>query len=871
MSSPFTDLGSLANYLRTLVQKPAPIVLDSSILDSSVASAISQAFALGGSFLSINGVTAGDIPDPANNQLLISAGNASVVGQNALPITLTFSIENSGLQVIVAAAMPDGWQFTDSFASLSIFPFNVWTVANSAFFVYTSMEQPSYTWPGGGATIDLAAGQNFLGAVGLGGISLIATLLGSLFDNKNYNIYGPFSPVTGQTLPVGTLTAFIAEGTFTIGSGSNSLSLSSPAIAVIIGFADDDTNPLQPVSLQLQGIFQNTLQVAVAIPASGSSYSIITTPLPNSSSINSLIEALPGGGNFTTYIPSELSQIFAAVGLNYFTMVVDSTPSVTYLGLEISTLQPWPVISGVIELDGLQLVIDVIEPTGLDLVQVRIDAEAQFFPNIFPGEFDFTVALENDNQGWAVTTVSGSYAGSVNLGDLVGGLLGNANSVPPALQNISFSNFGVTATRSSSDAPFTYTAFGSAEAAFPLLNSQLSAGLSVVFTKTQTSYAVHLAGALGISDQAFDITLDLGTAGSKLEASWTDTGTPLGFADIASALGWDNMPPIPSNLDLALTGAVFEYDFTAGDLIFGAQSANYGSAMFAAISVSGTYQYCFMLGINQTFSLSNLPLVGKELASIENIQVGDIQVSICSAIPSTSVVSTINAMLTALNTDTSAEYPLFPTDPITGLFVLQAQLTFGSQNVPLHLSLDGGSDSNSQALALPHDAALAKAGPAAVTSSSSGNTMWFNVQKSFGPITFQRIGAMYQSEEQVLWFDLDASLTFGPLTLDLVGLGLGSPIKSFDPKFSLGRTRPVILQSATYDCRLAHQSGAARSRFHRVRRRRDDRHRQLHRERLRLLRKPGRLQLDVPLRRHRLRLRRAASVLCYGHRTRFRL
>jgi hypothetical protein len=63
--------------------------------------------------------------------------------------------------------------------------------------------------------------------------------------------------------------------------------------------------------------------------------------------------------------------------------------------------------------------------------------------------------------------------------------------------------------------------------------------------------------------------------------------------------------------------------------------------------------------------------------------------------------------------------------------------------------------------------------------------MWFNVQKSFGPVTFQRIGAMYQSDTQVLWFELDASLTFGPLTLDLVGLGLGSPIKSFEPKFSL--------------------------------------------------------------------------------------
>jgi hypothetical protein len=44
---------------------------------------------------------------------------------------------------------------------------------------------------------------------------------------------------------------------------------------------------------------------------------------------------------------------------------------------------------------------------------------------------------------------------------------------------------------------------------------------------------------------------------------------------------------------------------------------------------------------------------------------------------------------------------------------------------------------------------------------------------------------MYQSDQQVLWFELDASLAFGPMTLDLVGLGLGSPISSFEPQFSL--------------------------------------------------------------------------------------
>jgi hypothetical protein len=36
-----------------------------------------------------------------------------------------------------------------------------------------------------------------------------------------------------------------------------------------------------------------------------------------------------------------------------------------------------------------------------------------------------------------------------------------------------------------------------------------------------------------------------------------------------------------------------------------------------------------------------------------------------------------------------------------------------------------------------------------------------------------------------LWFELDADLTFGPLSLNLVGLGIGSPLTSFEPRFSL--------------------------------------------------------------------------------------
>ncbi|MGH3191830.1 MAG: hypothetical protein ACRDPY_01525 [Streptosporangiaceae bacterium] len=174
-----------------------------------------------------------------------------------------------------------------------------------------------------------------------------------------------------------------------------------------------------------------------------------------------------------------------------------------------------------------------MDPAGLNWTSVGIAARAEFLPDIFTGEFDFAVGLEKQSS-WEVSTVSGSYHGSVNLGDLAAGLLGSHESVPAVLRGISFADFGVSATRPAARQPFDYTCYGNAQVALPLLGTELTARLAVVFFKTTDSYSVHLAGALAVGGEAFTLTLDLGTAGSKLQATWEATGQLLGFADLAA-------------------------------------------------------------------------------------------------------------------------------------------------------------------------------------------------------------------------------------------------------------------------------------------------------------------------------------------------
>ena len=76
---------------------------------------------------------------------------------------------------------------------------------------------------------------------------------------------------------------------------------------------------------------------------------------------------------------------------------------------------------------------------------------------------------------------------------------------------------------------------------------------------------------------------------------------------------------------------------------------------------------------------------------------------------------------------------------------------------------------------------------------------WFNVQKTFGPVFFNRVGLKYESGS--LLFLLDASLTAAGLTLSLDGLALrlaarATSSRTFDLKGSASITPTVPSRSA---------------------------------------------------------------------------
>ncbi|HLO03997.1 MAG TPA: DUF6603 domain-containing protein [Symbiobacteriaceae bacterium] len=307
--------------------------------------------------------------------------------------------------------------------------------------------------------------------------------------------------------------------------------------------------------------------------------------------------------------------------------------------------------------------------------------------------------------------------------------------------------------------------------------------IHLAYDSTKQTWAKHFAGDLKLlspqkdgttKEIDFSLTFDDDATKTVISAEWKQEANPLQFADIASAFGF-TLPTIPPSLDLALTEASFTYDFTNGILVLTAASQNYGNAVFVTMPVQGSRQYYFLIGQKEPINLSNLPLIGEELAKLQTISIDKLYVIIASA-PITADVAKL------VNPEIKTGFPTLPSLGTTGQVALSADFIFGDASFPLSLGMDGPQSTASNTKVGPPGGT----GSTTVTTTSaaaSDGTSWFNIQKSFGPVTFNKIGIRYA--DQQLWFYLSASLAMAGLTIELEGLGVGSPLTNFEPQFSL--------------------------------------------------------------------------------------
>lgn len=219
-----------------------------------------------------------------------------------------------------------------------------------------------------------------------------------------------------------------------------------------------------------------------------------------------------------------------------------------------------------------------------------------------------------------------------------------------------------------------------------------------------------------------------------------------------------------------------------GNLIPATLKVDMKDLLFGITSVTDERtKFLFALDLSASANLSSLPLVGEKFPKDQTVGVDGLRLVVVGPEGLTEKeLNAFNALLPdgikKLTVATDAAKTASDTDIVMpkGLAV-SAVMNYGGTKHPLSLPVRTEKPPAHEVQKEP------SASPVPVT--SSDDAKWFTLQKSFGPVSLEKIGVMYKNEN--VWFLLNASLSAAGLTLTLDGLGFHSPIKSFDLHFDL--------------------------------------------------------------------------------------
>ena len=187
-------------------------------------------------------------------------------------------------------------------------------------------------------------------------------------------------------------------------------------------------------------------------------------------------------------------------------------------------------------------------------------------------------------------------------------------------------------------------------------------------------------------------------------------------------------------------------------------------------------------GLDFKISLADLPLIGAKIPPEVSLSLENFQILYISQTINPKNLNT--KILEATKLDGKNE------QSIPGGLTISAQLKMGKDTPQLFIINIGGNNqpetpkttSNTQPLPSGNQSALAtKTSPK--PSAADASIFWLEINKTLGPVNLQQIGVQYQNSE--LWFFVNASLSFGGITLACDNLGVGSSLTEFKPKFRL--------------------------------------------------------------------------------------
>ncbi|MEY9091628.1 DUF6603 domain-containing protein [Paenibacillus sp. RC84] len=393
--------------------------------------------------------------------------------------------------------------------------------------------------------------------------------------------------------------------------------------------------------------------------------------------------------------------------------------------------------------------------------------------------------------GWNIVVQAGKE-NPIPMGELLDDLAAKFDvGIPAPIRGMTLKNLELKYASSDSGNSFFFTV----ESDFKVNSVPVALTLSIRVVSNQTGtgdpagarYEAFFGGQIVIGSLEFDLLFDRQdlTSQTFIATYSRKSGSPpaVSIRDLVASLSPELAAEIPQSLAIDLRDVKFIF-----------------------YKDEKESKFALGLDLDAHVSLTDLPLIGKELPADDTIAVQQLQILYASAPFMPVQTAQINKLLP------ESVHPL-PSGVEAGL-TAGADLRFGGTPQTLSFALIPGGGQKQPALREPLAAEAsgqqqddpanpdAWASPAAYESvsapsggppvpafssasstSPASSAKWFLVQKTFGPVSISRLGIGYG--DGTLWFMLDGSLTSSGLTISLAGMGFGSPLDRFELKFQL--------------------------------------------------------------------------------------
>ncbi len=384
------------------------------------------------------------------------------------------------------------------------------------------------------------------------------------------------------------------------------------------------------------------------------------------------------------------------------------------------------------------------------------------------GDAKLTLSASNiggESNGWLFEAKKGEEQ-DIPIGDFITYIMTgfglDKNDIPQSIQNATISKLYIA--YQTNPLKFSFDIEGD----FPIAGKQLGVEINISIVKDANNKShSSFGGILYFDDVKFKIDFTTGPEDSKLTAS-LEAGNKLTLDNLANVFGID-LSGVPDAIKPSLKEAKFSYNFTTGELYIEADSETNGKAIFISFKQDGKSVFLFGLQLGMTsdlcsIQLSSLPIIGDKLPEAAKVSIDDIRFVLASdAIKKESVAKLVKAKM--------LPDKFLPEEGLTDCFSFGMLLNLAGKVTSINLGI-GGSKKQLLAVQAPIQAGAENAA-----------IKWINIQKTFGPVSIQKIGIEYK--DNVLFVLMNTSLSIGGLYVGLMGLGAGSPLGEFKPEFEL--------------------------------------------------------------------------------------